>query len=76
MKDSTGRVYTVKLKDFPTKFPKPIPNQTRNTNCGNLPAPCPDPWPNATQITQINQQFVDCSANSSPSDQLDYCKNI
>jgi hypothetical protein len=76
MTDSTTRVYRAKVKDFPTKFPHPIPNQTRNDNCGKDPAPCPDPWPNATQITQINQQFVDCAGNASPSDQLDYCKNI
>jgi len=76
MTDSTGRAYKAKLKDFPSKFPHPIPNQTRNDNCGKDPAPCPDPWPNATQIAQINQQFIDCSGNPSPSDSLDYCRNI
>lgn len=50
MKDSKNRLYTFTLKGLPTDFPKPIASQKN--------------WPDAQQITAINNQFINCSGNS------------
>src|SRR5205823_1374431 len=78
MVDSFNRPYTMKLKGFPTDFPTRIPNQMKNDDtCPiNQPRPCPDPWPNASQIAQINPQFIDCTGNTNQDVLLAWCKNI
>jgi len=60
--DSQNRSYKFKLKGFPTDFPTPVQGQQN--------------WPNAQQLTAINQQFIDCSGNSNPDVLMSWCQLI
>jgi hypothetical protein len=62
LKDSKNLSYRFKLKGFPTDFPTPVVGQ--------------DNWPDAQQIAQINQQFIDCSGNSNQDVLLSWCQLI
>ena len=62
MLDSKNRLYTFKLKGFPSDFPKPVVGQMN--------------WPDAQQMAAINQQFIDCSANTNQDILLSWCQSI
>ena len=62
LQDSKNRSYAFKLKGFPTDFPNPVQGQQN--------------WPNAQQIAQINQQFIDCSGNTNQDVLLSWCQII
>jgi hypothetical protein len=61
--DSKNRPYTFKLKGFPNDFPTPVQGQKN--------------WPDAMQIPIINNQFIDCSRNTTNQDiLLSWCQLI
>jgi len=60
--DSQNRVYKFKLKGFPDDFPTPVEGQKN--------------WPNGTQISAINKQFIDCSGNSNFDVLMSWCQLI
>jgi hypothetical protein len=62
LQDSKNRSYAFKLKGFPTDFPNPVQGQQN--------------WPNAQQIAQINQQFIDCFGNTNQDVLLSWCQII
>jgi hypothetical protein len=61
--DSKNRPYTFKLKGSPADFPTPVQGQKD--------------WPDAMQIPVINNQFIDCSGNTTNQDVLlSWCQLI
>jgi hypothetical protein len=62
MADSVGRIYRIRVKDFPSKFLLAPQDRTG--------------FPDANTRTTQNAAFIDCSGNPADSDAMDYCLQV